>query len=102
MIKVSVMYPSGAGSRFDMDYYVTRHMRLVQDELGGALKGIAVDRGLDAPDSPAPYVAIGHLYFESLDAYREAFEPKAGAILGDTPNYTGIQPVVQVSAVELL
>ena len=54
MIKVSVMYPSGAGSRFDMGYYTARHMRLVQDELGGALKGISVDRGLDSPDSPAP------------------------------------------------
>ena len=101
MIKVSVMYPSGAGGRFDMDYYVGRHMRLVQDELGGALKGIAVDRGIDSPDAPAPYVAIGHLYFDSVEAYRDAFEPKAGTILGDIPNYTDIEPVVQVSAVEV-
>lgn len=26
MIKVSVFYPNTAGCKFDMDYYLTRHM----------------------------------------------------------------------------
>jgi uncharacterized protein (TIGR02118 family) len=102
MIKVSVMYPSAPDRRFDMDYYCKRHMRLVQDELGGALKRVSVDRGLDGPDSPPPYVAMCHLYFDSLDAYREAFAPKAETILGDLPNFADIEPVVQISEVEML
>ena len=30
MIKVSVMYPDGAGNTFDMDYYLKQHGDLVK------------------------------------------------------------------------
>lgn len=46
MIKVSVIYPHADGVRFDMDYYATKHMPMVRDRLGVALKGISIDRGL--------------------------------------------------------
>jgi len=34
MIKVSVMYPMTAGSRFDHDYYRDKHMPLVKARMG--------------------------------------------------------------------
>ena len=37
MIKISVMYPGGENVRFDMDYYVGKHMPMVREKLGAAL-----------------------------------------------------------------
>jgi len=38
MIKVSVMYPSGEGSKFDMAYYCNKHIPMVRQKFGAALK----------------------------------------------------------------
>ena len=66
MVKVSVFYPNSAGCKFDMNYYLTKHMPMVQQKLGAACKSIAVEQGLagGAPGAPATYVAMGHLYFD--------------------------------------
>lgn len=103
MIRVSVLYPNNPGSTFDMAYYLDRHIPVVQQKLSGALRGTAVDHGLGGtePGSPPAYVVICHLLFDSVEAYQQAFEPHAQAIVGDIPNYTNTQPIVQVSAVKL-
>lgn len=101
MIKVSILYPNSEGSRFDVDYYCNSHMPLVRDRLGDALKGLAVDRGMagGTPGSAPAYVACGHLFFESVEAFQSAFGPHAREILGDVPNYTDIRPVTLVSEI---
>ncbi|QID16593.1 EthD family reductase [Nitrogeniibacter mangrovi] len=101
MIKVSVFYPNQTGARFDFDYYTQSHLPMVRDKLGEACKGVAAEKGLagGAPDAPAPYVAIAHLYFESVEAFNDAFGPVANDILGDIPNYTDLAPQLQISEV---
>jgi uncharacterized protein (TIGR02118 family) len=101
MIKVSVLYPAGDGKTFDMDYYCTSHMPMVQKKT--SCKSIAVDQGLagGAPGAPAAYVAMGHLYFDSVAQFQAAFAPHAAEIMGDIPNYTNIQPIIQISEVKL-
>lgn len=101
MIKVSVMYPYRAGAKFDMDYYCDSHMPLVERKLRPALKGLAVDKGLEggAPGSMPAYVAVCHLLFESVAEYQAAFQRNADTILSDIPNYTDIEPVLQTSEV---
>jgi uncharacterized protein (TIGR02118 family) len=103
MIKVSVFYPNGSDARFDMAYYLDRHMPMVRDLMGGALKGINVEQGLAGgqPGAAAPYIALGHLLFESVDEFQSAFDKHSAAILGDIPNYTNMQPTVQISQVKL-
>ena len=56
MIKLSVLYPNNEGSKFDMDYYCSSHMLMVQEKLGAAVKGMAVEQGLRGgePDSRLP------------------------------------------------
>jgi hypothetical protein len=34
VIKVSVLYPNTAGCKFDMGYYLDKHMPMVQQKLG--------------------------------------------------------------------
>jgi len=103
MIKVTVLYPNGPGKTFDMSYYLASHMPMVKQRIGAALKGMAVDEGLGGvePGAPPPYLAIGHLFFESLDAFKLAFATHGVPIVADVPNYTNSQPVIQVNEVRL-
>jgi uncharacterized protein (TIGR02118 family) len=101
MIKVSVMYPSTPGARFDHAYYRDTHMPLVKRLLGEACRYYTVDKGLagGAPDAPATYVAMCHLFFDSVEVFQAAFGPQAGPIMADVPNYTDLAPVIQISEV---
>ena len=103
MIKVSVFYPKREGSRFDIAYYCEKHMPLVQRLCGAALKGMAVEHGMSGmtPGSEAPFMAIGHLYFDSVEAFQGAFGPHLHEIMSDVPEYTNVQPVVQISEVKM-
>lgn len=103
MIKVSVMYPNEDGSKFDMDYYLEKHMPMVKEKMGSACKGVTVDQGLGGaePGAPATYVALGHLMFDSVEDFQGAFGPHAETIMGDIPNYTNINPIIQISEVKL-
>ena len=102
MIKVSVLYPNSAGARFDMAYYTSRHMPMVQKKVT-TCKGIAAEQGVagGTPGSQPAFIAIGHLLFDSVEAFQSGFGPHADEILGDIPNYTNTQPIVQVSEITL-
>lgn len=101
MIKLSVMYPNGEGKTFDMDYYCNKHIPMVAGLLGDAVKGATVESGLGSgtPGAPAPFAAMGNMYFESMESFQNSFGPNAEAIMADGPNYTNVEPVVQISEV---
>ena len=102
MIRVSVMYPSGEGKKFDHDYYVNKHMKLVRERLTSfGLVRTEVDKGVagGAPGSPAPYVAIGHVYFNALDGFQKGMGQHGKEIMADIANYTNIPPQIQISEV---
>jgi uncharacterized protein (TIGR02118 family) len=101
MIKVSVMYPAREGARFDHAYYRDKHMPLVKARMGDHCRSYTVDRGLagGTPDAPPTYVAMCHLFCDSVEAFQAGFGPHAKEIMGDIPNYTDIAPVVQISEV---
>ena len=101
MIKVSVMYPSTAGSRFDHDYYRDKHMPMVQSLMGEACTRYEVDKGLsgDPQGTPPRYVAMCHIFSESLEAFQAGFAPHAREIQHDIPNYTDLMPLMQISEV---
>jgi uncharacterized protein (TIGR02118 family) len=103
VIKVSVLYPNSEGSKFDMDYYLSSHIPMVQSKLGAACKGASVEEGMagGAPGAPATYSAMGHLLFDSVQDFQAAFGPHAEAIMGDIPNYSNVSPVIQISEVKM-
>ncbi len=101
MIKLSVMYPNSSGATFDIDYYCRRHMALVRELLGAALKGLAVDEGIGTPESPAPYLAVGHLWFASVESCQTALAAHEAALMADIPNYTNTQPIILISESKL-
>ena len=91
MIKVSVMYPSGDDAAFDMDYYKTNHMEIVDRTIKPARRDI--EAGIDGP-----YIAVGNLYFESMEDM-QAGMGSAGEALADIPNFTNAESAVQVSQI---
>lgn len=102
MIKVSVFYAKQPGKHFDIDFYCTKHIPMVRELCGPTLLNVAVDHGVagGAPDAPASFLATGHLYFETVDAFLSTFGPQTAQIFADIPNYTNIQPV-QISEVKI-
>ena len=103
MIKVSVLYPNRLGAKFDMTYYCEKHIPMVQQKLGAACKRVAVEHGTAgiSPGSPPAFIAMGHLYCDSVAAFQTTFAPHAQTIMADIPNYTDIEPTIQISEVKI-
>lgn len=80
MIKISVFYPNKEGARFDMDYYLQKHMPMVRQKMAGAMKGMGVEQGISGgmPGAPLSYRVIAHMTFDSMEAIRRR--------LGRTPS----------------
>jgi len=101
VIKVSVMYENKPGARFDHAYYRDRHLPLLKSRLGAACLSYTIDKGLagGAPGAPAPYVAMCHVFCDSVESFQTAMAPHAAEIMGDIKNYTDLTPTLQISEV---
>jgi uncharacterized protein (TIGR02118 family) len=96
---MSVLYPKSSESHFDHDYYVQKHIPLVQArwaEMG--LESSEVMRGVAGPDGAAPtFELICLLSFDSTEQVRAALAKFGAEIVGDVPNFTNIEPVIQLN-----
>jgi uncharacterized protein (TIGR02118 family) len=102
MIRVHVQYPNSDGAEFDMDYYLSKHMPMVAEKCGDALRSWTVESGLSGGmgGKPAANIAVGTLEFDSVEAFSAAMGPHMPEIMGDIPNYTKITPVLEISEVK--
>lgn len=97
MIRVSVMYPRQDDGNFDYDYYINRHMAIVKERWGESLRGVEVHKGLTGAGGTAEtYVTVAGLKFDDVPAFEAALAAHAEEIMGDIPNFTNIQPVIQI------
>jgi uncharacterized protein (TIGR02118 family) len=101
MIKVSVLYPSRPGGNFDSKYYLDVHMPMAVKLLEPALKSASAEIGVSGamPGQPPPFAAIASFTCESAQAFYQAFLPHAADLQGDIPNFTNIEPVIQISEI---
>jgi uncharacterized protein (TIGR02118 family) len=98
MIRASALWPNSPGKKFDLDYYVNRHIPMAVDLLKtGGLVNAEVDKGLGTAQQPPPFVCASHFYFQSVEAFQQAFGPHAARLTGDVPNFTDIEPIVQIA-----
>jgi uncharacterized protein (TIGR02118 family) len=99
MHRLTVLYPAKDGEAFDYDYYFDNHHRLIVSLLKPeGLLSCQLDKGLSDPaGGKAPYLAIAHLSFNSVDDLQKALAKHGAEILGDIPNYTKIEPIMQVN-----
>src|SRR5262245_59660874 len=106
MVTISILYPNKNGSKFDLEYYINTHMPISIERLSShaGFRGVSVVRGTvgAVPDSEPAYVAMCHYLFDSFEAFLAAFNPHAAFLQGDMVNYTDIEPIIQISAVEIM
>ena len=94
MIRVSMMYPMTEGATFDLEYYRTTHMGDIVKQTPGVIR-YEIDEALDGP-----YFIIGQIHFESPETLQAATNaPVAAEAWADVPNFTNLQPVMQVSRI---
>lgn len=99
MIRVSPMYRKKKNGKFDWEYYLTKHLPLVRKRLGNALQNAEAFRGVAGMNGQAaPYECVCHLYFDSMEAFQEAFGPVADEVLGDIKNFTNLDVEVNIEA----
>ena len=97
MQRVTVVYPNKNGAKFDFDYYMEKHIPWVSELVGNSIE---VRRGISsASGSTAPFVCVATISIESVASFQAMFAKHGGEILGDVPNYTNIEPIVQFDEV---
>ena len=101
MYRISVMYPDGQGATFDLEYYRDTHMMLVKkhfEPLG--LIRTEIDKPVSGgADLPAPYICIGHLYFDNAESFDKGIAEFGTTLRSDIPNFTNVTPVRQISEI---
>ncbi len=103
MIKISALYPYSKDARFDMEYYIGKHIPLCVKLFSAhpGYHGVSVERGLTgiAPAEEPPYLALAHFFFSSVESFQAAFAGNGPALQADVPSYTDIAPILQISEV---
>jgi uncharacterized protein (TIGR02118 family) len=99
MTIVSVLYPRHGESRFDHEYYLQKHMPLLQQRWAGmGLVKMEWMRGVAAPDGGEPgYEVITLLSFASKEAFEAALAASGEEIIGDISNFTNVNPLIQIN-----
>ncbi|HEY5301603.1 MAG TPA: EthD family reductase [Acetobacteraceae bacterium] len=93
---VSVLYPAKSGSRFDLDYYMQKHIPKVKARWSSlGLRGVEVLRCTGAPSGTGAYQVIALLTFGSLAEFQEAAKQHGKEVIGDIPNFTDVEALMQ-------
>jgi len=98
---MSVIYTQQEKGHFDFDYYIEKHMPLVEslyNNLG--MKSWQVDRGASLSSKmPSNIVACAYLFFEDINTLKLALKSKGGEVMKDVENFTNIEPSIYFSEV---
>jgi uncharacterized protein (TIGR02118 family) len=100
MISATIFYPKTADSQFDLDYYLNTHTPLVRDMLTPVgLVSVELEEGLagGAPDTLPAFTIIARLNFPTIEVLQAALAVHAPSLLADIPNFTDVQPILQIS-----
>lgn len=97
MYCVTVLYPNQPDAHFDFDYYRDRHIPMMLRLLGDNVQRLELRRGLQSVDGgTAPYLCLLNTHIRSVEAFTQVMTEQADRVLGDIPNYTNLQPLIQV------
>lgn len=101
MICVMAVYPNQPGSRFDLDYYTTRHAAFARGLLGPhGLTSLRIAAGETALDGAAPpFWAVAEMTFTSRAAFEAGIAQCGAELFADAPNYTDVEPILQFASI---
>ncbi|POS71467.1 hypothetical protein DHEL01_v210143 [Diaporthe helianthi] len=90
---VSILYPSGPDTNFDLDYYTTKHMGLVAEKWSKC--GLQQYWVADLRPSNGPYIIQTVMLWESLESFQKAAATEDSAVVfADVSNFTNSKPVL--------
>ena|SRR5689334_2381015 len=93
---LSVIYQLQPGQKFDVDYYMKKHIPLVEERLKTqGLKNVQVLHGTGSPGGAPPVKLIALLEFDSVQAFQSGMEKHGAEIMGDVARFTDTQPQIQ-------
>ena len=93
---VTVIYPKTEKSHFDHDYYMHKHLPLVNRTYGThGMQNITVLRGTSSLGGGPIYELIALLKFADMDSFLKAAGAHADEVMSDVPHFTDIKPIVQ-------
>jgi uncharacterized protein (TIGR02118 family) len=97
MLFATVTYTNQSGAKFDFEYYMKKHIPMVERLLSTSIE---VTRGIGTPDgAAAPFVCVGRIRIKSIEEFSAAMARYGAEILGDVPRYTNLQPAIQFDEV---
>ncbi|TEA15695.1 hypothetical protein C8034_v002303 [Colletotrichum sidae] len=95
-VTISVVYPNEPDAKYDVDYYINKHMPLAGSTWkSSGLKSWSVVKYVPGPDGAEPqYAFAGILQWDSLENFQKGLaSPDTAKIMADVPNYSNKQPV---------
>ena len=104
MIRLTVLFPKTSDSHFDMEYFLNKHIPMTKERLqsSGIPIKAEVDEGLGSvTGGPAPYAAIGYFMYEKMEDFQNGLAAHGAEIMADIPNFTNVEPQIQISRVVL-
>ncbi|MHA6494894.1 EthD family reductase [Pseudomonas borbori] len=100
MYCVTVLYPNQPDCRFDFAYYRDRHIPMMLELLGDNVLRTELRRGLQAVDgSAAAYLCLLNTHIRSPEAFAQVMSEHREWVLSDIPNYTDLQPIIQIDEI---
>jgi uncharacterized protein (TIGR02118 family) len=103
-IKLVVIYPRPKDVEKFEHLYVTEHLPLAKEKIKGVTKFVAT-KAVGTPDGqPAPFYRIAELYFQSMEALKEAAVSAGGqeAVAHAISISTGGSPIILVAEEETI
>jgi uncharacterized protein (TIGR02118 family) len=97
MQRVTVLYPNKPDTKFDFDYYLSKHVPWVAGLVG---EKIEVRRGISSvTGSQAAFVCVATIFINSVQEFQAVLSEHGEKIMADIPNYTNSQPILQFDEV---
>lgn len=90
---VTILYPKTSTSTFDMEYYLSKHMPLVQEKWGS--KGLQ-SWSIAKVDPASGYCVHASLVFQSVEAFQTAAKEDGPSVMGDVQNFSSEHPLMVV------
>lgn len=102
MFRTLATFLKTADSHFDMDYFLSRHVPMIEALLTGAgVVRINVEEGvvLEPPGPAVSYAVLASLTFRTLEALERAMVTHGAQLSTDFSNFTDVEPQIQVNRV---
>ena len=95
---ITVLYENVDDATFDLDYYMAKHMPLVDGKFKShGLKGWRVLKAVGTPTGVKPlYSIIANLEFDNPQQFKDAVAAEGADVFGDVPNFSNKDPIVVI------